>query len=624
MILAKLKEFTRGGQMTMHAWRMIGQASKAVVQFTLILSATVYILFFLCFSNPYGRYLVKELLINEFYLSFNNDNYYKSISIKTPDGRIGSITVGKFISNQDTLSAVRKLKIAAWQALAATIFSSILIFLLVIKIFMARSKKISNIQTIRGARFVEDHLLAKLIKKEAMHSDLKLAGVPLINKSETQHILFTGTTGAGKSVALTELMDQVRGKNQKAIVYDVDGSFIATYYNPDKDLILNPLDQRSPFWNVWQECRDQADFEAFAESLMPMYLSGGDPFWIKGSRLILSSAAFSMRNQNPTTKKLLTLLLTENLEGIKEQLKNTVAETLVSHKIEKTALSIKATLSTYCKSLAYLPEETKAHKLFSIRKWIRDDSNNGWLFISTNKEKASAMRPLISAWLDLAVRSILSLERNIDRRVWFFMDELPSLYELPSLKEVLAEGRKYGACFVATIQDIHQLRTIYGREATEALLSFFNTKVCFRTESTESAIWAERSMGSQEVIEMREGFSYGANDIRDGVTLNQERRKTPVVMDAQVMNLNDLEAYLKLPGNFPVTKIKFNYKKRNDVATPLVAREIKDLLIEGSQSSVAAEKNPDPTCKKDNNQKPNRKNKKVFKNPEKLVGREEI
>lgn len=271
-----------------------------------------------------------------------------------------------------------------------------------------------------------------------------------------------------------------------------------------------------------------------------------------------------------------------------------------------------------------MPEETKAHKLFSIREWIRDDSNNGWLFISTNKEKASAMRPLISAWLDLAVRSILSLDRNIDRRVWFFMDELPSLYELPSLKEVLAEGRKYGACFVATIQDIHQLRTIYGREATEALLSFFNTKICFRTESTESAIWAERSMGSQEVIEMREGFSYGANDIRDGVTLNQERRKTPVVMDAQVMNLNDLEAYLKLPGNFPVTKIKFNYKKRNDVATPLVARETKDLLIEGSQSSVAAEKNPDPTCKKDNNQKPNRKNKKVFKNPEKLVGREEI
>ncbi len=124
MILAKLKEFTRGGQMTMHAWRMMGQASKAVVQFTLILSATVYILFFLCFSNSYGRYLVKEFLINEFYLSLNNDHYYKYISIKTPDGRIGLITAGKFINNHDTLSAVKRLKIAAWQALAATISDS--------------------------------------------------------------------------------------------------------------------------------------------------------------------------------------------------------------------------------------------------------------------------------------------------------------------------------------------------------------------------------------------------------------------------------------------------------------------------------------------------------------------
>ncbi len=580
MILAKLKEFTRGGQMTMHAWRMIGQASKAVIQFTLILSATVYILFFLCFSSPYGRYLVKEFLINELYLSLNKDHYYKYISIKTPDERVGSITAGKFVNNRDTLLAVKKLKIAAFQALVATIVSSILIFLLVIKIFVARSKKISNIKNIRGARFVEDYLLTKMITKERMNSDLKLAGVPLIERSETQHILFTGTTGSGKSVALTELMDQVRDKNQKAIVYDGDGSFIATYYRPGKDLILNPLDQRSPFWNVWQECRDQADFEAFAESLMPMHLSGGDPFWIKGSRLILSSAAFSMRNQHPTTKKLLTLLLTENLEGIKRQLKNTVAETLVSDKIEKTALSIKATLSTYCKSLAYLPDEANVNDLFSIREWVRSDNNNGWLFISTNKEKASAMRSLISAWLDLAVRSILSLQRNIDRRVWFFMDELPSLYELPSLKEVLAEGRKYGACFVATIQDIHQLRTIYGREAAEALLSFFNTKVCFRTESTESATWAERSMGSQEVIEMREGFSYGANDIRDGVTLNQERRKTPVVMDAEVMKLNDLEAYLKLPGNFPITKLKFKYTERSEIAEQLVERKMQDMLIE--------------------------------------------
>jgi len=579
MFLSRLKEFTRGGQITTHAWRMVFQAYKAVLRFSLILSAIAYILFFFYLSDSYQRYLVKEYLMQNFWISLSKKNYYQRIEIQAIDGRVGTITAGKFVNNPETLAAVKNVKRAAQQALFTTIVSYVLIVGLVVAVFIIRSKKISNSIIIRGARFVGPPDLKKLIVKENMDSHLKLAGVPLIANSETQHILFTGTTGSGKSVALTELMDQVRNQYQKAIVYDSDGSFIARYYRVGKDLILNPLDQRSPFWNIWQECQDQADFEAFAESLMPANVFSSDPFWIKSARLILATAAFSIRKQQPTTKKLLALLLTEGLESIKQQLKNTVAETLVSDKIEKTALSIKATLATYCKVLAYLPDETAAEKIFSIRNWIRDDNQQGWLFIATNKEKAPAMRTLMSAWLDVAVRSILSLPKNINRRLWFFMDELPSLYELPSLKEVLAEGRKYGACFVATMQDLHQLRTIYGREATEALLSCFNTAVCFRTGSTESAMWAEHYFGCQEVIEMREGFSYGANDMRDGVTLNQERRKNSVIISSEFSKLNNLEAYLKLPGNFPITKLKFNYKEQADIAVPLVAREIQDMLI---------------------------------------------
>lgn len=593
MLLNILKEFTRGGQMTMHAWRMICQASRAVVWFSLILSLIAYFVLFLSFSRSYDRYLVKEYLFHDFIVGFNKDHYHESISIKSPKGRIGKMKASTLIKGQRSAYAVRRVKLAAWRALYTTLIISVLIVVVVVLFFIRRSKKLSHKKPLRGALLVSPMELKKMVQAQKKASDLALANVPLIQGSETQHILLTGTTGTGKSVALTELMDQVRGEKKKAIVYDCDGGFISTYYNSETDLILNPLDQRAPCWNIWQECSDQADYEAFAESLMPMSIYSSDPFWIKSSRLILSSAAYSMRKKDPTTQKLLRLLLTESLEGIKEQLKNTVAETLVSDKIEKTALSVKATLSTYCKALAYLPDESNSQDIFSIRQWIRDEKQTGWLFIATNKEKISAMRPLISAWLDLAVRSILSLDRDLERRVWFFMDELPSLHELPSLKEVLSEGRKYGACFAATIQDIHQLRNIYNREQAEALLACFNTKVCFRTESTDSALWAERAMGSQEVIEMREGFSYGANTVRDGVTLNQERRKTSVVMDTEFSKLNDLEAYLKLSGDFPITKLKFKCQAREDVAKPLEEREISELLMTNEPSkNEGIKKNP--------------------------------
>ncbi|MGI9214996.1 MAG: hypothetical protein ACR2HS_05025, partial [Gammaproteobacteria bacterium] len=54
---------------------------------------------------------------------------------------------------------------------------------------------------------------------------------------------------------------------------------------------------------------------------------------------------------------------------------------------------------------------------------------------------------------------------------------------------------------------------------------------------------------------------------------------------SEFSKLNNLEAYLKLPGNFPITKLKFNYKKKPNITDPLVAREIQDMLIAGNKEN---------------------------------------
>jgi hypothetical protein len=58
--------------------------------------------------------------------------------------------------------------------------------------------------------------------------------------------------------------------------------------------------------------------------------------------------------------------------------------------------------------------------------------------------------------------ALLSMPENLSRRVWFILDELDSLNELPSLSPGLQEGRKYGGCFVTGIQDSGQLLATYG------------------------------------------------------------------------------------------------------------------------------------------------------------------
>lgn len=50
--------------------------------------------------------------------------------------------------------------------------------------------------------------------------------------------------------------------------------------------------------------------------------------------------------------------------------------------------------------------------------------------------------------------------------------------------------------------------------------------------------------------------------MRDGVSINQERRKETIVIDSQFIQLDDLEAYMRLPGDWPVVKVKFEVKER--------------------------------------------------------------
>jgi hypothetical protein len=68
---------------------------------------------------------------------------------------------------------------------------------------------------------------------------------------EASHILMMGDTGSGKSNAIRQLLRQVREREESAIVYDPAMDFVSEFYSPARgDLILNPLDQRCPYWGL--------------------------------------------------------------------------------------------------------------------------------------------------------------------------------------------------------------------------------------------------------------------------------------------------------------------------------------------------------------------------------------
>ncbi len=556
-----LRDLTRGGQTFMHALRMSIQVFRygffsALTLFLCLVATLTYFK-----TTPYSRYLFCEYLEAEAKIVFNESAY---ALIKNPKGIHPpqvKLLCSQFIKAPATQYHLTQcINGFAWavQWSAILSLSGFFLFLLFLK---QKGKRARASEMVSGQGRVTPKALRKQLYAKQEASDLSIAGVPLVLDSEVQHILLAGTTGTGKSVCIQELMDQVRAKKQKAIVFDIDGALVANYYRPERDILLNALDERCPAWNIWQECRDKADYETIAHSLMPLYLWSNDPFWVNAAHTIFTELAEKLALENNTNIYLLDALFTEKLNSLSRLVEDSPAAPLVSDKNEKMALSVKATLSTYCKSLLYLREDGES-ALFSIRRWIEGATEDSWLFIATDAQKIDALKPLLSVWLDIAAKAVLSLPPYSKRRLWFFADELPKLHRLPSLMNLLERGRKYGACFVGSVQDVHQIHSVYGRNDAETFTSLFNTKLFFRSSEPQSMAWMSKVLGSLEFIEKKEGFSYGANDMRDGVSIHQERRREPIVKEGEFSELPDLHAFLKLPGAWPVTKVEFKVEKR--------------------------------------------------------------
>ena len=123
------------------------------------------------------------------------------------------------------------------------------------------------------------------------------------------------------------------------------------------------------------------------------------------------------------------------------------------------------------------------------------------------------------------------------------------------------------------IQVASALRDLYGRNGAETISGLCGTRVVLAAPDRDTAQWSADSLGRSEVEEISQGVSYGANTVRDGVSLTPHRELRALALPADIMRLPNLTGYLKFPGPYPVAGIKLRYAKRPKAAERFVPRE---------------------------------------------------
>ena len=450
-------------------------------------------------------------------------------------------------------------------------------------------KKESEDEYISGMKLT-DRLddVNRQLKKAGEKSDLQIGGLHMVKNAEVMNFLIHGTIGVGKSTLIRWLLDYIRRRGDRAIIYDSGGTFIETHYDERRDKILNPHDSRCENWVLWRECPEVVDYENLTAALIPVE-GDSDPFWVSSSRTIFSDAAMQFAAApDRSIETFLKTLLSIDLKSLREFLKNTPSANLVEEKIEKTAISIRSVLTNYAKSLRYLQGlDRSGRPEFSVREWMTDAQyDNSWLFISTTARHRKAVRPLISMWLSLATLQLQSMGENSERRVWVIGDEIAGLQKIPELNETLAEGRKFGACFVLGIQNIPQLVNIYGREMAKAIFDLLNTRAYGRSPSAEVAKMVEDELGHQRRREAREQNSFGLDQIRDGISISKDKVNEPVVDYDQIMTMPNLRFYVRLPGEYPVVKLALKYRRQKKYHPALLERDFRDRLSPELESLI--------------------------------------
>ena len=433
-------------------------------------------------------------------------------------------------------------------------------------------KRISTLDEIN----INSHLNSihkNYIELLSLYSSIKLARVPYPNKMSHTHTLVTGAPGTGKTVLMNGLIRQIRTKRQSAIIYDKMGVFIKYFYDPKTDIILNPLDQRSYNWDITKECKTKSHCDNIAAAFIPSRSSTSDPFWENSARILLSEVL----HQSNNLEELIETLFKDE-KKLEDIIQSSVAlKRILPKDSKKTSGSIISVLYSYVYSLQLLENDSKER--FSIRDWISDDTKNGFLIISSKADSQETLKPLLTAVFETAINSILSLPDNPDRNLWVLLDELPSLQYIPSLQPALAQSRQFGASFVLVLQVMSQLKDIYGIQKAESVSGSCSNRVIFSTPDKDTANWCSNSLGDVELEEVKESFTYGSHDMRDGVSANKHTSINNLVLPTEIMNLKNLSCFIRFGSGFGVAKIKLRITQYRSQAEPfLESQNIMDQL----------------------------------------------
>jgi type IV secretory pathway TraG/TraD family ATPase VirD4 len=388
----------------------------------------------------------------------------------------------------------------------------------------------------------------------------RAVAVPFNAELLSQHIMFLGGIGTGKTNAIFQLVKQLRQTmttDDVMIVFDTKGDFHKEFYS-DGDIVISNDDNSTgaygkDYWNIFSEIERGKHMQGnIVEITKTLFHDKSErtnqPFFPNAAKDLLSaimthfieSGDISACN-NKSLRKFLdsspTQQIREMLQGHEE------FKSMVSYIFDDRSPQTQGVFSELQQvSRSLFLENFAEIGTLSMRNLVREKGGRV-VFVEYDMGIGNMLSPVYSLLFDMAIKEALSRD-NSGGNVFFVVDEFSLIPNLQHIDDAVNFGRSQGVKFMVGIQNVDQMFDNYGEQRARSLLSGFLTSVAFRVNDVHSKDFIKERHGRNRKKESYVGASAGRGMI-------ENIRDANVVEDWDISRLTLGQAIIGLPGQEP-------------------------------------------------------------------------
>ena len=315
------------------------------------------------------------------------------------------------------------------------------------------------------------------------------------------HVLIIGAPGTGKSQAIALpslavwhgglLAIDIKGELWNEVGKEQEGAMRFAVEDPDAYGF-------DPFATAKANPEKRHDVaRTIALTLIPDNPGEKEKYWTEQSQNLLTAALLTGMEQGwgfIKTMDAVTLAGADALVQWISEYGNAQADIYNSSFLEMDReKTLPAVYSTLHGKVAVFSVDADVRECFDREKAISpsDLEQGKKVYLCLPETKLEAWKNVVSMLIKLFLKDAESWPDGRSERTLFLVDEMPRLGKIPAITSSLATLRSKGVALVLLVQTIAQMRSIYGRDETDAILDLCSVKAILSASGDTAELCAK-------------------------------------------------------------------------------------------------------------------------------------